>query len=47
MANHTGVRLHVDISYLNGPLSPYLNALWFTLFGVGFRTVDVGNVVLL
>jgi hypothetical protein len=39
--------LYRDIAYFNGPLSPYLNALWFGLFGVGFRTLIVCNLFLL
>ena len=30
--------LYRDIASLFGPLSPYVNALWFTLFGVSLRT---------
>ena len=36
--------LYADVAYLNGPLSPYLNALWFRLFGVGIRTLILCNV---
>src|SRR5713101_946524 len=39
--------LYADVAYLNGPLSPYLNALWFRLFGVGIRTLVVCNVAIL
>ncbi len=28
--------LYRDVAHFNGPLSPYLDALWFRLFGVGF-----------
>ena len=38
--------LYADVAYLNGPLSPYLNALWFRLFGVGIRTLVLCNVAL-
>src|SRR5207244_13175095 len=38
--------LYADVAYLNGPLSPYLNALWFRLFGVGIRTLVICNVAL-
>ena len=34
-----GKVLYRDILYFNGPLSPYLNALWFGLFGVSIRTL--------
>ena len=36
-----------DLSWFNGPLSPYLNALWFELFGVGFWTMAWANIALL
>jgi hypothetical protein len=42
-----GRRLYVDLAYFNGPLSPYVNALWFRLFGVGLRTLVVANLVVL
>src|SRR5713101_3014133 len=38
--------LYADVAYLNGPLSPYLNALWFRLFGVGIRTLVLCNVAI-
>ena len=42
-----GKTLYRDIAYFNGPLSPYLNALWFRLFGVSLRTLAICNVVIL
>lgn len=39
-----GKTLYTDIAYFNGPLSPYLNSLWFSLFGVSFRTLAVCNI---
>lgn len=42
-----GRRLYADLASFNGPLSPYLNALWFQLFGVGLRSLVIGNVALL
>lgn len=42
-----GKLLYHDIAYLNGPLSPYLNALWFRLFGVGLSTLIVANLITL
>jgi hypothetical protein len=42
----TGKRLYVDLAYYYGPLSPYFNALLFDLFGVGLRTLMVGNLVI-
>ena len=41
-----GERLYADIAYFNGPLSPYLNTLWFKLFGVGSRTLIVANIAI-
>ena len=35
----SGDTLYRDLVYLNGPLSPYWNALLFQLFGVGLRTL--------
>ena len=42
-----GQVLYRDIAYFNGPLSPYLNALWFRLFGVGLRTLALCNLSIL
>lgn len=42
-----GETLYRDIAYFNGPLSPYLNALWFRLFGVSLRTLVICNIVIL
>ena len=42
-----GDLLYADIAYRNGPLSPYLNALWFRLFGVSIDTLVVCNLALL
>ncbi len=36
--------LYRDVAYLNGPLSPYLNAFVFLMFGVGFRTLVLVNL---
>ena len=41
----SGAQLYRDLAYFNGPLSPYLNALWFDLFGVGLRTLVWANLV--
>ena len=41
-----GKVLYRDIAYLNGPLSPYLNALWFYIFGVCLTTLIVINLIL-
>jgi len=37
--------LYRDIASLFGPLSPYVNALWFRLFGVSLMTLAWCNVV--
>jgi hypothetical protein len=39
--------LYRDIAYFNGPFSPYLNSVWFSLFGVSLRTLVVCNLLLL
>jgi hypothetical protein len=41
-----GEVLYRDVAYLNGPLSPYLNALWFSLFPTSLRTLFVCNIAL-
>jgi len=41
-----GEVLYADLAYFNGPLSPYLNALWFRSFGAGLGTLAVCNAVL-
>jgi hypothetical protein len=41
-----GKRLYLDLAWFNGPLSPYWNALTFSLFGVGLRTLVWINAVL-
>ena len=41
-----GEVLYRDIAYFNGPLSPYLNALWFQLFGVSMHVLTIVNVVI-
>jgi hypothetical protein len=42
-----GKVLSRDIASLFGPLSPYLNALWFRLFGVSLITLAAANLALL
>ena len=42
-----GKTLYSDIAYFNGPLSPYVNALWFRLFGESLRTLAICNTVIL
>jgi hypothetical protein len=39
--------LYRDVAYLYGPLSPYLNALFFQLFGVGLMTLALCNLAIL
>ncbi len=41
-----GKVLYTDIAYFNGPLSPYLNSLWFRLFGVSLMTLVICNAVI-
>src|SRR5262249_54258830 len=43
----TGKVLYTDIAYFNGPFSPYLNALWFRLFGVSLTTLIFANLAIL
>lgn len=42
-----GQVLYRDIAYFNGPLAPYWNALWFSVFGVGFTTLIAANLLLI
>jgi 4-amino-4-deoxy-L-arabinose transferase-like glycosyltransferase len=42
-----GAVLHRDVAYHGGPLSPYLNALWFRVFGPGIDTLAGANLVIL
>ena len=42
-----GRALYVDIDYKDGPLSQYLNAFWFSTFGVSLGTIVWVNLVLL
>lgn len=42
-----GKVLYRDIAYLNGPLSPYLNALWFKIFGVSLTTIIFANLTII
>jgi len=42
-----GRALYVDIDYKDGPLSQYLNAFWFSTFGVALDTIVWANLVLL
>ena len=41
-----GKALYRDIAYRNGPLSPYLNSLWFQLFGVSLKTLVYCNLAI-
>lgn len=43
----TGKALYRDIAHRNGPLSQYLNTLWFLLFGVSIRTLVYCNLAIL
>ena len=42
-----GKVLYQDLAYFNGPLSPYLNAFWFKLFGTSLTTLIFCNLALL
>ena len=42
-----GQVLYRDVASVQGPLSPYLNALWFILFGANIRTLVFANLVVL
>ena len=42
-----GRRMYADIAYFNGPLSPYLCAAEFRLFGVGLSTLVWCNLAVL
>jgi hypothetical protein len=41
-----GKRLYADLVYYYGPLSPYLNALAFDLFGTSIQTLMLCNLVI-
>jgi hypothetical protein len=43
----TGKVLYLDVASLFGPFSQYLNALWFTLFGVSLTTLILCNLAIL
>src|SRR5262245_32872347 len=42
-----GKVLYRDIAHFNGPLSSYVNALWFSLFGVSLRTIVLCNIAII
>lgn len=42
-----GAVLYKDLAYFHGPLSPYLNALLFKLFGTGLLTLALFNIFLI
>src|SRR4029453_15939775 len=43
----SGDVLYRDLAIRSGPLSPYLNAAWFALFGVSIRTLVLCNLAIL
>jgi hypothetical protein len=43
----SGKNLYTDIACHNGPLSPYVNSLWFMLFGADLRALFLGNALVL
>ena len=38
--------LYRDLASFNGPLSPYVNAVWFQLFGISLRSLVLGNILI-
>lgn len=42
-----GRTLYADLPHINGPLSPYANAVWFRAFGPGLDTLSGVNLVLI
>ena len=44
---NSGKVLYKDLAYWNGPLAPYLNALWFRIFGVSFTTLVYCNLAII
>jgi 4-amino-4-deoxy-L-arabinose transferase-like glycosyltransferase len=42
----TGKVLYRDIAYFSGPLSPYLNSLWFRVFGAQLDVLLTANLAL-
>ncbi len=42
-----GKVLYRDLAHLNGPLSPYFNAMLFRLFGASLMTLVVANIAIL
>jgi hypothetical protein len=43
----SGKVLYKDLAYRHGPLAPYLNALWFRIFGVSFTTLVYCNLAII
>ncbi len=41
-----GKVLYADVAHISGPLSPYVNALWFRLFGPGILTLAYCNIAI-
>ena len=44
---NSGKVLYKDIVYWNGPLAPYVNALWFHIFGVSLTTLVYCNLAII
>src|SRR5438477_9341054 len=42
-----GKVLYRDVASFYGPLSPYVNALWFTIFGISLRTLALCNMAIM
>ena len=43
----SGKVLYRDIDYFMGPIAPYLNALWFKLFGVSITILFIYNLIII
>ncbi len=44
---NAGKVVYKDMAYWNGPLAPYLNALWFRIFGVSLTTLIYCNLAII
>jgi len=42
----SGQNIYTDITYFNGPVSPWWNAAWFSIFGASLRTITFVNLFL-
>jgi 4-amino-4-deoxy-L-arabinose transferase-like glycosyltransferase len=44
---YKGNVLYRDIDYINGPLAPYINALWFNISGSSITTLFIYNLIII